>query len=123
MATLSQSFFTTSHAPRASAQKAGTPGDSTTLTYGHEVTAHGFFGRLRQRGLAIAAVIGAGRPTIALTAYTAGGPHAGARLEVPVAELRHLARVLLDLADRTDTLELRPASQSLHEIALLRRAG
>lgn len=95
----------------------------TTVTFGHEVTAHGFFGRLRQRGLAIAAVVGAHSPTVALTAYTAAGAHAGARLEVPVEDLRHLARVLLDLADRADGTTLRPATVSLRDLANLRRAG
>lgn len=95
---------------------------ATTVTYGHEVTAHGFLGRLRQRGLAIAAVMGARTPTVALTAYTANGPHDGARLEVPVSDLRHLARVLLDLADRADGTSLRPASVSLHDLARLRCA-
>jgi hypothetical protein len=96
---------------------------ATTVTFGHEVTAHGFLGRLRQRGLAIAAVVGARSPTVALTAYTAAGPHAGARLEVPVADLRHLARILLDLADHADGSTLRPASVSLSDLADLRRAG
>lgn len=96
---------------------------ASTVTYGHEVTAHGFFGRLRQRGLAIATVLGARQPTVALTAYTAAGPHAAARLEVPVADLRHLARVLLDLADRSEGATLRPASVSLQSLAAMRRAG
>ena len=93
---------------------------TTTVTFGHEVTAHGFLGRLRQRGLAIATVAQAARPTVALTAYTQHGPTDAARLEVPVSELRHLARVLLDLADRVDGASLRPATLSLAD---LRRAG
>lgn len=94
-----------------------------TLTFGHEVTAHGFFGRLRQRGLAIAQVTTAARPTVALTAYTQHGPSDSARLEVPISELRHLARVLLDLAEKADGSTLRPASVSLSDLADLRRAG
>lgn len=95
----------------------------STLTFGHEVTAHGFFGRLRQRGLAIVQVATAARPTVALTAYTQHGPSDAARLEVPVSELRQLARVLLDLAERADGTALRPASHSMRELAQLRRAG
>ena len=95
----------------------------STLTFGHEVTAHGFFGRLRQRGLAITQVANATRPTVALTAYTRHGASDAARLEIPVTELRHLARVLLDLAERADGTALRPASLSLGEMAQLRRAG
>ncbi len=95
----------------------------STLTFGHEVTAHGFFGRLRQRGLAIAQVVSASRPTVALTAYTQHGPSDAARLEVPIAELRQLARVLLDLADKADGTTLRPATITLRDMAQLRRAG
>jgi hypothetical protein len=101
-----------------------TPADlSATVTYGHEVTARGFFGRLRQRGLAITGLSQTSRPTIALTAYTANGPSTAARLEVPVSDLRSLARVLLDLADRADGTALRRASCSIGELALQRRAG
>lgn len=94
-----------------------------TLTYGHEVTAHGFFGRLRQRGLAIARVATAVRPTVALTAYTQHGPSDTARLEIPISELRQLARVLLDLAEKAEGTTLRPSSVSLGDLAELRRAG
>jgi hypothetical protein len=91
-----------------------------TVTFGHEVTAHGFLGRLRQRGLAITALMNTARPTVALTAYTQHGPTDAARLEVPVADLRSLARVLLDLADRVDGSALRPASCSISDMALAR---
>jgi hypothetical protein len=91
-----------------------------TVTFGHEVTAHGFLGRLRQRGLAITALMHANRPTVALTAYTQHGPSDAARLEVPVADLRSLARVLLELADRVDGTALRPASCSISDLALAR---
>ena len=96
---------------------------AATVTYGHEVTARGFFGRLRQRGLAITGLAQATRPTVALTAYTANGPSTAARLEVPVSDLRSLARVLLDLADRADGTALRRASCSISDLALQRRAG
>lgn len=94
-----------------------------TVTFGHEVTAHGFLGRLRQRGLAVTPVDSAARPTVALTAYTQHGPSDAARLEVPVADLRSLARVLLDLADRVDGTSLRASSCSISDLALLRKAG
>lgn len=96
---------------------------TATVTFGHEVSARGFFGRLRQRGLAVTPVTSGNRPTVALTAYTAQGPSDNARLEIPMDDLRSLARVLLDMADRADGVSLRTASCSISDLALQRKAG
>ncbi len=96
---------------------------TATVTYGHEVSARGFLGRLRQRGLTIDTVADATRATVALSAYTAAGPSTAARLEIPLEDLRHLARILLEVADRADGNALRPASVSITDVALARRAG
>jgi hypothetical protein len=96
---------------------------SATVTFGHEVTAHGFFGRLRQRGLEASLVPGSAQPTVALTAYTQRGATSAARLEVPMADVRALARMLLDLADRAEGSSLRPASCSISDLAEMRKAG
>ncbi len=97
---------------------------SATVTYGHEVSARGFFGHLRQRGLEATVVVQDDHlPTVALTAYTERGSSTAARLEVPLADVRALARMLLDLADQAEGSALRPASCSISDLALLRKAG
>ena len=86
-----------------------------TLTFGRSLTARGFLGRLCQRGLSLSC--DPERRTVRLTAYTDRGPTDAAQLEVPVDELRHLARVLLDLAEAADE-RTRPALRPLSATAL-----
>ncbi len=87
-----------------------------TITFGRALTARGFLGRLSQRGLTIACQ--PERRTVALTAYTDRGTSPAAQLELPVDDLRRLARVLLDLADvadrqRTDLVGLTSAAAGM----------
>ncbi len=92
------------------------------LTFSHEVSARGFLGTLRQRGLEIA--YEPGSPNVALLAYTPTGTSKAARLEIPADDLRRFARMLLDIADATSgTNGLRPARQTLDSMAALRQAG
>lgn len=76
-----------------------------TITFGRSLTARGFLGRLCQRGLCVECH--PERRSVALTAYTDRGPSSAAQLEVPVDDLRRLARVLLDLADAHDRTEVK----------------
>jgi hypothetical protein len=92
------------------------------LTFSREVSARGFLGTLRQRGLEI--TYEPGSANVALLAYTPSGTSTAARLEVPADDLRRFARMLLDIADATSgTNGLRPARQTLDTVAALRRAG
>ena len=71
-----------------------------TITFARALTARGFLGRLCQRGLLVQTL--PDRRAVALRAYTDRGPSTAAQLEVPVDDLRRLARILLDLADHAD---------------------
>ena len=95
---------------------------SSNLTFSREVSARGFLGSLRQRGLEIA--YEATSRTVSLFAYTSGGTSTAARLEVPADDLRRFARMLLDIADATTgTNSAHPAAESLKTPTTLRRAG
>ncbi len=72
------------------------------ITFAREVAARGLFGPVPQRGLQVEAELSPTSPVAVFRAYTPDGLSNRARLEVPVEDLRRLARVLLELADEVD---------------------
>ena len=72
------------------------------VTFAREVSARGLLGSVAQRGIQVESELGVAQPVAVLSAYTPEGASRRARLEVPVEDLRSLARALLDLADQHD---------------------